>query len=208
MKNIVKWFSVAASGLAFVTTVSAHVSVTPKEMVAGYGVLTVRVPTEKDVATTGVRVLIPEGIDIGGVMPLPGWTHSETREIKEGETPVIADDGDMVPSGRITEVSWSGGKIAPGEFFEFPLSANSTGEPGKVIFKAYQTYADGSIVSWDGSDDKHPAASVSIVTSSGLGEKTQTVSESPVTASPILWLSVGAVLLSVVALTVSLKKKL
>jgi uncharacterized protein YcnI len=40
----------------------AHVTVQPEEVPADdYEVLTVRVPTEKDIPTTGVRVEVPEG---------------------------------------------------------------------------------------------------------------------------------------------------
>ncbi|HZP29780.1 MAG TPA: DUF1775 domain-containing protein, partial [Acidimicrobiia bacterium] len=49
----------------------------------------------------------------------------------------------------VTKVTWSGGQIVPGAFdlftvFGGPLPTKT----GKLVFKALQTYSDGSVVRW------------------------------------------------------------
>lgn len=207
MKSIIIGIILAVVGLTVIPQASAHVTVNPKEMVAGYGMVTVRVPNEKDMPTTAVRLVIPEGVDVSGVMPISGWMHTEIREVKAGETPVIADDGDMAPAGRVSEVRWTGGKITPGEFLEFPLNISSTGEPGKMTFKAYQTYSDGSVVNWDGSDDKHEAPILEILKESRVDTLQAMVNGISAKKTEMPWLPIVAVILSVAAIAVSFKKK-
>jgi hypothetical protein len=48
-----------------------------------------------------------------------------------------------------TQVTWSGGQISPGAFdlftlFGGPLPTNTS----KLVFKAIQTYSDGTVVRW------------------------------------------------------------
>lgn len=196
-------------GLAFVliltTRVSAHVSIQPNEAVAGYTVSSVHVPNEKDVATTGVRIVVPEGVDVHGVMPVSGWSHTEKREGMR-KTATDEDGHQEEREGRITEIIWTGGKIGAGEFMEFPLSVQYSGAVQNITWKAYQTYADGEVVPWDGSDEKHPAPMVTVAKqvsgdAMAKGALASTSSEQSV------WMSVGALLVSVTALAVSLKKK-
>lgn len=206
MKNIVRGGVLALVSLAFVGVVSAHVSVNPKEAVAGYSVATVRVPNEKDVATTRVRVLVPEGVEVHGVMPIVGWQHSEVREAFKEEATKEGDHQEE--EGRITEVVWSGGKIAAGEFMEFPLSVKYSAEAEKVTWKAYQTYADSEVVPWDGTDEGHPAPVVSVLKEAKVDvlEKNVKATAGPAGVSTP-WLSVAALILSVAALGVSLSSK-
>ncbi len=184
--------------------VSAHVTVQPKETIPGYTVSSVRVPNERDVATTAIRVVVPDGVDVHGVMPIAGWKHEEKHE---SETNTLTDeDGHEEESvGRITEITWTGGKIGVGEFMEFPLSVQYTSEKDTAMWKAYQTYADGQVVSWDGSDDKHPAPVVSVIKQATIvGSQTSAAGRS---ADQSTWMSVAALLFSVTALAVGLKKK-
>lgn len=186
-------------------SVSAHVSVQPKEVVAGYVVSSVRVPNEKDIATVAVRVVIPEGVDVHGVMPIAGWTHTEKREVVAGSA-TDGDDHTEKREGRITEVAWSGGKIAVGEFMEFPLSVQYMGDTDKVAWKAYQTYATGEVVPWDGSDEKHPVPVVTVLTQGKVSQGAENASAAS-SGDKSTWMSVAALLLSVAALAVGLKKK-
>lgn len=205
MKKITQGSVLSLLALLSTGLVSAHVSVNPSVTQPGYSIATVRVPNEKEVATTQVRIVVPEGVDVGGVMPLAGWTHTEKKEtIKPmaGAETHDGGDGDIAPSERVTEVIWSGGKINAGEFMEFPLSVNYSAEAGKVIWKAYQTYAGGEVVAWDGSAAKSPAPVVSLVKDTNVvipvvAEKTQQTQ----------WLSVVAFVLSVAALALQMKKK-
>lgn len=126
------------------TAALAHVTVSPEGVAPeDYATLTVKVPNEKEIPTTEVRVEIPEGFTFGGVQPVPGWEHR------------FEEDG-----GVVTAVTWSGGEIGPREFQQFPVSAQAPEEPGEYAFKAFQTYEDGSVVEWVGPPDSEEPASV------------------------------------------------
>ncbi len=203
----IKYAGVALGIALFVAgPVSAHITVQPKEAVAGYSVSVIRVPNEKDVATTNVRVVVPEGVDVHGIMPIAGWQYSVKRETPPESSANTDDHGgdDHADSGRITEVTWSGGKIGAGEFMEFPLSVQYAAGSQKVEWKAYQTYAGGEIVPWDGSDEKHPAPVVTVVSqvSQPAAPGMQVVKN-----DKAVWTSVVALLVSVGAFAVALKKK-
>lgn len=208
MKKIVQGSVLGLVSLAMTGVVFAHVTVNPKETVPGYSVATVRVPNEKDAATVVVRVVVPEGVTVGGVMPIPGWTHAEKRELDPKKTPVMHDDGDTEPAETITEVTWSGGKIGAGEFMEFPLSVQYSADAGKVTWKAYQTYAGGEVVAWDGSSDKSPIPIVTVLKEATEKSKTGIVQmNTSADAGATTWLSVVAVVLSVAAFAKSMNKK-
>ena len=129
----------------------AHVVVSPEEVTAGdYETLTISVPTEKEIPTTGIRVEVPEGFLLSGVQPVPGWEHA------------FEEDG-----GVVTAVTFSGGEIRPREFQQFLVQAQAPEEPGEYPWKAIQTYEDGSVVEWTGSPDSEEPASVIEVASGG-----------------------------------------
>lgn len=118
----------ASPGLAF-----AHVVVTPNQALTGaYETFTTSVPNEKDSAVTGIRLLIPDSIDSVTPTVKPGW---EIRTKKSGD--------------KITEISWTGGTIAPELRDVFTFSAHMPADAGDIDWRAYQTYADGSVVAWD-----------------------------------------------------------
>lgn len=129
------------------TVALAHVTVSPEGVAPGdFATLTVKVPTEKEIPTTEVRVEVPEGFTLGGVQPVPGWEH---RFEEEG--------------GVVTAVVWSGGQIGPREFQQFPVSAQAPEKPGEYAWKATQTYEDGSVVEWTGPpDSEEPAALIEV----------------------------------------------
>ncbi len=67
--------------LAVAGVASAHVVVSPEEVPSdSFEKLIVRVPTEKDTPTTGVRVEVPEGFTVLGVQPVPGWNYEFEEE--------------------------------------------------------------------------------------------------------------------------------
>ncbi len=115
----------------------AHVTVKPKEVgVAAYQSFSMAVPVEKDQPTTSLKLLIPEGLE--SVMPnvKPGWTIvvSTTGEGEDAKT---------------TQIEWQGGSIPVGQRDEFSFSAKTPSSPTNLNWKAYQTYKDGTVVSWD-----------------------------------------------------------
>ncbi len=111
----------------------------------GYETYRLQVPVEKDVATTQVRLVVPAGVKIGTFMPVAGFVRTVRADAK----------------GVILEVTWTG-SIAPQEFRRFLFSAANPADMGTLAWKVYQTYADGTVVSWDDSDPATPASKVSI----------------------------------------------
>lgn len=207
MKRIVPMFIFIASLFVFADRVYAHISLSPKEAVPGYTTFTVNVPTEKEIPTVEVRVIVPEGAEVHGVAPVAGWMHSEkkaTEEVGMGDDHKAGE----LEHGKVTEIIWNGGKIAEGEFVQFPISVSYAGDPNVLVWKAYQKYSDGSVVAWDDSDEKKPAPKVTILASAKVDQVAADVvamKKNSGTQTP--WLSMGAFLISVAALAISVKKK-
>ncbi len=111
----------------------AHVVVSPSEALTGeYETFTTSVPNEKDIPVTGIRLVIPDTIELVTPTVKQGW---EIQTKKNGE--------------KVTEISWTGGSIAPELRDEFTFSAHLSSSAGDINWKAYQTYQDGSVVAWD-----------------------------------------------------------
>lgn len=146
------FLTLAATGVAW-----AHVNVSPEEVPGGgYEKLTVTVPTERDVPTTEVRVEVPEGFTVLGVLPVPGWDYEFEEE-----------------AGEITAVTWSGGEIGPREFQEFTLQTRTPEEAGEYAWNALQTYEGGEVVEWTGPEDSEEPASVVRVAAGGAESASQ-----------------------------------
>lgn len=142
----------ALAALALAVTAgpaAAHVTVQPDTATAGsYTVVDVRVPNETDDKdTTKVTLRLPAGFASVAYQPVPGWTVAVKKE--KLATPVQTDDGPITEG--VSEVTWSGGKIPPGAFQDFPLSVLMPDKaPATLTFKALQTYSDGEVVRWIG----------------------------------------------------------
>jgi uncharacterized protein YcnI len=175
--------------LATASVASAHVRVLPEEVEAdSFEVLTVRVPTEKDIPTTGVTVEVPEGFEISRVQPVPGWDYELEEE-----------------AGVVRAITWSGGEIGETEFQQFDIQGRTPPETGEYPWRAYQTYEDGSVVEWIGEEDSEEPASVVTVAAGGAADGTKTVSENPASAGGIVPIAAyGGLGLGVLALIVSL----
>lgn len=128
---------IAILALSTTSTTFAHVTVKPSEVVsAGYQTFTINVPNEKEIPTTSVKVLIPG--DVKSVTPTQkaGWQIAVEKE-GEGEAALTKS------------VTWSDGSIGDGLRDEFTFSAKVPEKTGELQWKAYQTYSDGTVVSWD-----------------------------------------------------------
>ncbi|GIF20739.1 uncharacterized protein YcnI [Actinoplanes tereljensis] len=152
--------------LALAAPASAHVTVNPNTATAGgYTKVTFRVPNEMDTAnTTKVEINLPVDNPVASVSlkPLPGWTAEAVRS--KLATPIKAHDTEITEA--VTKITWTaqpGSEIKPAQFQEFDVSLGPLPESGQLIFKALQTYSDGTIVRWidepttDGSEPEHPA---------------------------------------------------
>jgi uncharacterized protein YcnI len=160
----------AAIGLALgllvvgAAAASAHVTVSPSSLPRGATAeLTFRVPDEEaHAATVRVDIQVPTSTPIAQLLarPVPGWTITLHRV--QLAHPIVTDDGRF--TSAIDEVSWSGGRIEPGEYQDFSLSADPLPENAdQVVFKAVQTYSDGDVVRWidtpgpGDAEPEHPA---------------------------------------------------
>ena len=112
-------------------TAFAHVSVRPATSKPGADeTYTVRVPTEKAVATTSVELEVPDGVTILKVADVEGAKHEEKKT------------GD-----RITVIIWTG-EIKPQESATFTFTARNPATGEKITWKIQQKYADGTVSNW------------------------------------------------------------
>ncbi len=117
--------------------VFAHVVVKPGQAgVATFQTFTIGVPNEKDNPTVALRLVVPDGLNHISPNVKPGW-KIEIKKEGEGE------------SAKVTEISWTGGSIPEGQRDDFLFSGQVPAEGTTLTWKAYQTYQDGSVVSWD-----------------------------------------------------------
>ncbi|WP_019008800.1 DUF1775 domain-containing protein [Deinococcus aquatilis] len=104
------------------------------------------VPTEKEISTTEVRLVVPAGMTITRFQTMPGFTRTLTKNA----------------AGLVTEVIWKG-RIAPMEYARFMFTARNPETAGVVSWKVYQKYSDGSVVAWDNSDpEQTPDSKITI----------------------------------------------
>jgi uncharacterized protein YcnI len=135
--------------LALAGTAFAHVTITPGSAPQGSTAeLTFRVPNEESTAATvELQVQVPTDHPIAQflVKPVPGWTS--TVQTVTLAKPVVTDDGSFTTA--VSEVTWKGGKILPGQFEDFSVSADPLPSgTGQLVFKAVQTYSNGDVVRW------------------------------------------------------------
>jgi uncharacterized protein YcnI len=137
----------------------AHARVSPAVSLAGkLQLYSLAVPTEKSgLTTTRIVMTVPSGFGIDSfVPPPPGWRMHE-QQTGSGDSAVV------------TKVTWSGGNTPTGEdsLFQFlaqPSSAKT------YTFQVQQTYSDGSIVNWSGSESSEaPAPTIDVADSLGGG---------------------------------------
>ncbi|SDR90192.1 YcnI family protein [Microlunatus soli] len=162
----------ALLGLLMMPTAAAHVRVSSTDAAqGGYGVLTFRVPTESDTASTvGLTVTLPEDTPLASVsvQPVPGWTA--TRKEQKLDKPIETDDGTL--TSYVSSVTWKADSdkngLKPGEFGLFSISAGPLPEKAQLAFPATQRYSDGSTVAWDeittggGAEPEHPAPAIEL----------------------------------------------
>jgi uncharacterized protein YcnI len=134
----------ALAGPAF-----AHVKVSPSSAQQGSTAeLTFRVPNEESkAATVELQLQVPTAHPIAQflVKPVPGWKISvQTVLLPE---PVVTDDGSFTTA--VSEVTWTGGTIEPGQYQDFSVSADPLPSGlRQLVFKAIQTYSNGDVVRW------------------------------------------------------------
>lgn len=174
--------TVAAAALALTVGLAipalAHVTINPGTAEkGGWTKLAFRVPNERDDAsTTKLVVTFPTDhpLPFVSVKPVPGWK----AELTEGKLPepVVSDDGDKVTES-VLKVTWTGGKIEPGQFQEFEVSVGPLPKDvDEIAFPTEQTYTGGEVVKWadapksDGTEAEHPLPTLKLVAAASGGE--------------------------------------
>ncbi|MFL5581792.1 MAG: DUF1775 domain-containing protein [Gemmatimonadaceae bacterium] len=125
----------------------AHAVVYPRTAAPGaYERYVLRVPNEKNVATTRVELRFPAGVRVTSFGDVSGWTLETLTD----------------SAGNITAAVWTG-TLPPKRFVELPFVAVNPKTATRIVWPAYQTYADGERVEWTGpADSKRPASATEI----------------------------------------------
>jgi MYXO-CTERM domain-containing protein len=126
---------------------SAHVQVSPAVVAPDDAVkFTVLVPGERDARTTRVALKMPAGLLPFSWADTPGWQRK-----------LVA-----TPDGGVDQVVWTG-RLPSDGFAEFSFLAGTPERAGQLVWKALQTYSDGTVVSWIGSAQSNDPAPVTRV---------------------------------------------
>lgn len=136
-----------------------HARVSPAVSVSGQLQLySLAVPTEKAGVTTSKIVLtVPSGFGIDSFAPPPPGWRQQVQSTGSGDSAVVQ------------RVTWTGGRTPTGEdsLFQF-LAEPATAR--NYTFRVRQTYSDGSIVEWTGSESSEsPAPTIQVKKSLGGG---------------------------------------
>ena len=191
----------AVAALALPSIANAHVTVWPKTAAHGaYERYVVRVPNEKDVATTRVEIRFPAEVRISSFLDVAGW-----------KLEVVTDS-----AGKITGAVWTG-NLPPKRFVEFPFVAVNPKAGEHVVWPAFQTYAGGTIVEWTGPEGSKTPASVTTLTARPAASGTAAGDTTGAAAAPAtsnggggsslpLYTSLAALALALVSLGLSLRR--
>ncbi len=169
--------AVAAAGAIVVSLAGpafAHVTVQPASAAKGsYSTVSFKVPNEQESGdTTKLQVFFPTDEPLASVetQPVPGWTATVAK-VKLAK-PITTDDGQVTEA--VASITWSGGRIRPGEFEQFPVSLGPLpSDAAKLTFKALQTYGKDQVVRWidvaqaGGAEPEHPAPTLTLTSAKG-----------------------------------------
>jgi uncharacterized protein YcnI len=160
----------------------AHAVVYPSASAPGaYERYVLRVPNEKDVATTRVEMTFPAEVRVISFGDVPGWRVE----------PVVDS------ANRITGVVWTG-TLAPQRFVELPFIAVNPATEARLVWPAYQTYADGERVAWTGPEGTQSPASVTTVGPTGAAG-------SATGSAVAVWIAVASLMVALIALGFTLR---
>lgn len=133
----------------------AHVTVRPKESVAGTSEkYTMRVPTEKGVPTVRIEVEFPGAAEILTLDEKAGWKLEQRKDA----------------TGKIVGAIWSGSTILPRAAAEFTFEAKNPMEETRLAWSVIQVYEDGSRSEWTGPAGSRTPASVTVIRKAESGK--------------------------------------
>jgi uncharacterized protein YcnI len=181
------WLFIAAilAGSAFPALLFGHAVVYPKKSTPGaYERYVLRVPSEKEAATTRVEIRFPSGLRVTSFEDVPGWRLE-----------VLTDS-----AKHIIGAVWTG-TLAPQRFAEFPFMAANPKTNAELLWPVYQTYADGQRVEWTGAKgSKTPASATSIAA-------IDSTVATPGIPSRNSWIAWAALVLAVISLGIALRPR-
>lgn len=164
--------------VAIAAPAAAHVTVNPDSATqGGFTKVSFRVPNEMDTAnTTKLEVTIPTDTPVAFVSlkPVTGWTAKTEKTVLK--TPIKAEGGEITEA--ISKITWTAAgdaAIKPGRFQEFDVSLGPLPETDQMIFKALQTYSDGTVVRWidepavGGAEPERPAPVLTLAPTAATG---------------------------------------
>jgi periplasmic copper chaperone A len=167
------------------------VTVSPSSLPQGTddAILTFRVPNESATASvTSLKIQFPLTHPIVLVNPEAGSDWQVNVIKAQLPKPITTDDGTF--TSTTSEIDWSGSTIPVGQFGAFDVLAQ--GIPSgttQLVFKAIQTYSDGSVVSWIQVPDKaepdpeHPAPVITLTPAGKNGDASTATTAPAATAA-------------------------
>jgi uncharacterized protein YcnI len=158
MKMVLLPASAAAASLVLAGTASAHAILSPPVAKSKASQqFTLSVPTEEEGATTNeIELTVPDGLAIDSFEPSPGWKREE-QATGSGESRVVR------------KVTWTGGKVPTDEDAVFRFNGSLDSSKTYTI-PVRQTYSNGKVVDWTGSESSDtPAPTIEGVSSFGGG---------------------------------------
>ena len=146
MRTALATAATAALALALAPSALAHAILSPPVVKANVAQqFTLSVPTEEEGATTTeIELTVPDGLSIDSFEPAPGWKRSE-QAAGSGEEKTIQ------------KVTWSGGNVPTDEDAVFRFNGSLDASKTYAI-SVRQTYSDGKVVDWSGSESSDSPA--------------------------------------------------
>jgi uncharacterized protein YcnI len=131
--------------LLLATTAWGHSDLDPRQSIPNkWETYTLNVPTETEVPTVQVRLLVPRDFEIEMIEHSTLWQITRSRDER----------------GYIREVTWSGSSIPSQTFAEFKLLVRNPATPGTSLWKIEQYYQDGNVATWEAQTQIVPQASM------------------------------------------------
>jgi len=134
----------------------ADFSIDPGQAEPGdYALITVRLPNESETEKTNrVELKLPTDTPITSVrfVPVPGWDAELVRS--ELPEPVMVGESEITEA--VTSIIWTaqaGSELGDGALLLLPISLGPIPDVGSIVLTAVQTYTDGSVVSWSGTEE-------------------------------------------------------
>jgi uncharacterized protein YcnI len=120
-------------GLAFPAVAEAHVELSPDSVEPGsFTVFTVLSPNEAETPLTGLRLTVPDGLEVEGIADTPGFTGEAVRDQRD----------------RVVGLSWQGGEVAPEHVGLFRFTASVPSDTTTIHMTGVQSFDDGSTKVW------------------------------------------------------------